>query len=332
MKVSIIIPNYNGERLLPACLDAVQAQTMPADQYEVIVVDDASTDASLQVLTGYREVRVVQHERNRRFAAAVNSGVAVADGDLIALLNTDVVAAPGWLAALVEAADTMPDYDLFSSHIRFWPAAIDDPLTYFAAHPDEAQLHTSGDYYQWNGIPDSRGVWQVDRGQYIAGPIFGPCAAAALYRRSLLTALAEDNPAGGPLDERLVMYCEDVDLNIRAIRRGAKAWYVLGALVYHQLSATGGGPLASYYVGRNIILLAAKYWERRMWGQHWGRFVGAQLREVGRSLRHLREPAARARLRGIVAGLRLFLCWRKLRPPGDDARLAAAMDRFGKGS
>jgi len=329
--VSVIIPNYNGVGLLPACLASLRAQSFR--DFEVIVVDDASTDGSLALLAGYPEVRVLRHARNRRFAVSVNDGIAAAQGELIALFNSDVAAEPGWLAALLTAAAAYPTVGLFASHIRLWPSEVAEPLDYYAAQPQAARLHTTGDYYSWSGVPNSRGVWQVDRGQFAAGPVFGPCAAAALYRRSLLDLLAQDNADGRPFDERLVMYCEDVDLNIRAILHGATARYVPEAVIYHKLSASGGGALASYFVGRNLIALAAKHWSGTMWADHWGRFVGATLRESFRALRHLREPAARARLRGQLAAIAVLPAWLRARPCPfpDQQRLTQAIAQFGEG-
>lgn len=304
--ISIIIPNYNGAKLLPTCLDSLRAQSYEGER-EIIVVDDASSDASLAVLAHYAEVRVVLHQRNRRFAAAVNSGIAAAHGELIILLNNDIWCDPGWLAALVTAADMHPDYAAFASHIRLWRNGVADPVADFATHPEQARLHSVGDYYALNGVPNSRGVWQLEQGRYTeAEEVFGVCAAAALYRRSALQAISQDNPTAQPFDERLIMYCEDVDVNLRLRERDLRTLYVADAVIYHKLSATGGGVLASYYVGRNIILLAARHWTKAMWRQYWPRFLGAQLRITVQSLHHLREPAARARLHGQLVGLWQF--------------------------
>lgn len=133
--------------------------------------------------------------------------------------------------------------------------------------------------------------------------VFGPCAAAAAYRRTVLDALAV---AGNILDEDLVMYCEDVDLNLRAKRRGWRTLFVPTAIVYHRLSATGGGALASYYCGRNFLLVWLKNMPLSGIRRYWWQMVAAQLGFVLHSLWHIREPAARARLCGQAAALRLL--------------------------
>src|SRR5262249_13730149 len=149
-----------------------------------------------------------------------------------------------------------------------------------------------------DGMPGSRGVWQQDRGQFDAAPEpFGPCAAAAAYRRALFDDV-------GLFDESLGSYLEDVDLGFRARLRGHRCRFVPAARVYHRLSATGGGPLASFFVGRNAIWVLAQNLPAPLLQKYWPRIVARQLQISKEALRHGREPAARARLRGQIAGLR----------------------------
>jgi GT2 family glycosyltransferase len=125
------------------------------------------------------------------------------------------------------------------------------------------------------------------------------------------------------------MYCEDVDLNLRARLRGYRCVYVPGARVRHKLSASGGGVLASYYCGRNFLYLLAKVVPGAALRRNAGAIARAQLRFAAAALRHLREPAARARLRGMGVGL---LTWprflparrRLLRAPGAQPAALAA--------
>jgi GT2 family glycosyltransferase len=99
------------------------------------------------------------------------------------------------------------------------------------------------------------------------------------------------------------MYCEDVDLNLRARLRGYRTIYVPRAVVFHRLSATGGGKLASYYCGRNFILVWAKNMPGALAQRFWPALLRAQLGYAIESLWHIREEAARARLRGQFASL-----------------------------
>ncbi len=284
--IDVIIPNYNGSALLPVCLDSLRAQTRR--DFTVTVVDDASTDDSVAIVTSrYPEVQVLRLAQNRGFAAAVNAGLAATHQPFVALLNNDTEADPHWLAALIDALERWPQFAFAASKLRLFDR--------------RNVLHSAGDFYRPNGEPGNRGVWEEDRGQYDAySEVFGPCAGAAAYRRSALELLAED---GRVFDEALVMYCEDVDLNLRARRKGLRTIFVPTAVVYHRLSASGGGALASYYCGRNFPLVWVKNMPPGLMRRYWPALIASQLRFALHSLRHIREPAARARLRGQLAGL-----------------------------
>jgi GT2 family glycosyltransferase len=107
----------------------------------------------------------------------------------------------------------------------------------------------------------------------------------------------------GLFDEDLFMYLEDVDLNWRAQLVGYRAVFAPQAVVYHHLSATGGGVVASFYTGRNTIFVLAKDLPGSIFRRHWRAIVGAQFKIAGDALRAWRGQAARARLRGQLAGL-----------------------------
>lgn len=282
--VSIIIPNYNGLALTSACLDSLRDQTHPADRTEVIVVDDASSDGSVQHLAArYPWVHVLSLERNSGLAAACNAGARIARGDLLVMLNNDTEAEPGWLAALLQAALAHPE-----------AGAVAGKMLLFDRRNT---LHNAGDVMGCDGIPRNRGVWQRDAGQYDDSPqVFGGCGGGVAYRR-------EAWEAAGGFDDRLFMYLEDVDLAWRLRLLGWEAVFTPEARLYHHLSATGGGALASYYTGRNTLWVIAKDMPGPLVRRHLGRIAGAQVRVARDALRAWRGEAARARLRGQLAGL-----------------------------
>ena len=282
--VSVIIPNYNGIRFLETCLSALAGQTYPRDRLEVILVDDASTDASVPfVRDHFPWVDVVPLEQNSGLAVACNRGVAHARGEIIALLNNDTEVEPQWVEALVQALEDHP-----------WAGAAASKMLLF----DRRHIiHTTGDMMGVDGIPRNRGVWEEDQGQYDdQREVFGGCGGAVAYRREVWDAL-------GGFDEDLFMYLEDVDLAWRMQLQGWGTVFAPDARVYHHLSATGGGPLASYYTGRNTIWVIAKDMPTpflRRYGRH---VVAAQLRIAWDALKAWRGEAARARLRGQIAGI-----------------------------
>ena len=305
--IAVIIPSWNGAHLLPSCLDAVARQTRRPEQ--VIVVDDGSTDDTVTLLRrDYPWVLPLVLAETGGFARAVNAGLRAARGDIAVLLNNDAEPEPDWLAALCAPLLSDVDGTLASCASKIL----------LADRPDV--LHSAGDGYGRNGVPSNRGVWTGDDGRYDRQEwVFAACAAAAAYRRDVVLAV-------GGFDEWLGMYCEDVDLAWRLQLRGYHCLYVPQARVRHRLSATGGGPLASYFCGRNFLLVAALNLPGPFLRRYWWRLLAAQLRIAAEALWHSREPAARARLRGQWAGLRALpvaWCRRHHRQAERHASLAA---------
>jgi len=311
---SVIIPNWNGASLLPTCLTALQRQTWTS--FETVVVDNGSTDGSRALIArDFPMVHVIPLAENRLFAGAVNEGIRQTDSPIVVLLNNDTEAEPAWLERLLGGLDkpvppsppsgTAPGR---RSDDPTPPAVIGMAASKLLLYDRRDVLHSAGDFYRRDGVPGNRGVWEVDEGQYDRETmVFGPCAGAAAYRRAMLDDI-------GLFDEDLGAYCEDVDLAFRAQLAGYRCVFVPEARVYHRLSATGGGPLASYYCGRNFIAVAVKNMPLGLFRRHWPRMVAAQGRLTWESLRHIREPAARARLRGQWEGLRgLPAVWAKRR-------------------
>jgi GT2 family glycosyltransferase len=286
MSISVVIPNWNGESLLPSCLASLQSQTLK--DFETIIVDDCSIDRSLDLLeTGYPWVKVIRMPRNSGFAAAANAGIRAASGEVVVLVNNDVELEPSFLEVTAATLDANPQYSFMSAKILIMP--------------DRRTIHSAGDFYRRNGVPGNRGVWTPDIGQYDRPePVFGPCAAAAAYRRTMLDDVAED---GQVFDESLFMYFEDVDLNFRAQLRGHRCLYQPEAVAYHRLSASASGPLSSFYCGRNLLLVLLKDMPPDLLRRSYLDILWAQCGFTAESIRHFREPAARARLRGQLASL-----------------------------
>jgi GT2 family glycosyltransferase len=279
---SVIIPNWNGARHLPDCLDSLRRQTYP--HLEVILVDNASTDESAALVQrAYPEVVLLQLDQNLGLTGAINRGVHVARGDVVAPLNNDTQVSPTWAEALVAALSSHPDAGMAASKMLLFDR--------------RDTFHSAGDAYGVDGVPVNRGVWQKDTGQFDADEyIWGGCGGAVAYRRAMLQDI-------GLLDEDLFMYCEDVDLNWRAQLAGYKCVFAPQAVVYHHLSATGGGEIASFYTGRNTLWVLVKNYPGRLLRRHWRAVLRAQFQIARDALRAWRGAAARARLRGQLAGL-----------------------------
>jgi GT2 family glycosyltransferase len=279
---SVVIPNWNGAHHLPVCLDALRAQTYP--HIEIILVDNGSTDGSQEMVSElYPEVRLLALDRNRGLTGGNNAGFCAARGEILISLNNDTEVEPRFVEALVQALVEHPEAGMVAAKMLLFDR--------------RDILHSAGDGFGVDGIPFNHGVWQRDEGQFDEpGWIFGGCGGAVAYRRAMLDDV-------GQFDESFFMYCEDVDLNWRALLAGWRCWYTPEAVVYHKLSATGGGPLASYYTGRNTLWVIAKNVPAALLRRYWPRILGAQMRVTCDALQAWRGEAARARLRGQLAGL-----------------------------
>jgi GT2 family glycosyltransferase len=279
---SVVIPNWNGVQFLPTCLDALGQQTYPA--IEIIVVDNASQDGSQDLIRSrYPTVRLVELPVNRGFTGACNAGIKTAQGDFIALLNNDTEVDCGWAAAVVNAFQRHPEAGIVASKMLLFN--------------QRDIIHTAGDFFTLDGRAGNRGVWQKDEGQFNQEEwVFSACGGSSVYRRTLLNQI-------GLLDDDFFFSLEDMDLAWRAQLTGWRCLYTPAAIVYHHLSATGGGVTASYYDGRNLIFTLVKNYPSVLWRKYWRWILAAQFQLAWEAVKAWRGAAARARLRGMAAGL-----------------------------
>jgi GT2 family glycosyltransferase len=230
-RTSIVVINWNGRRWLDGCLAAVRRQR---GFFEIIVVDNASTDGSVEWLRQAPGIRLVALDRNTGFAAGNNAGARQARGsDYLVFLNNDTAVQDGWLEALVGALDAHPDAALATSHIAF----MHDPSIVDSA--GDGYLRAGGAFKRWHGTRHPPGTHVEE--------VFGACGAAFAIRRQVFESLAG-------FDERLFMVYEDVDLSYRARLAGHRCLYVPGAIVHHAGSASlgRGSAEAVFYGQRNL--------------------------------------------------------------------------------
>lgn len=280
---SVVIPNWNGRHFLKPCLDSLLAQTYP--QVEIIIADNASADGSQDFLREhYPGVTLIELPENRGFTGACNAGMEAARGEYIALLNNDTEVDARWVEVVISVFAQHPDVGIVASKMLLF-----DRRDY---------LHTAGDFFTLDGRAGNRGVWQRDTGQYDEeAEVFSACGGSSAYRKTMLDQI-------GLLDDDFFFSLEDIDLAWRAQLAGWRCLYTPGAIVYHHLSATGGGVTASYYDGRNLLYVLAKNYPTALWRRHRWKIIKAQARIAWEALRAWRGQAARARLRGMLAGLR----------------------------
>ena len=277
----MIVPTLNGAHLLSACLDSLVAQAYP--NLEVIVADGASTDGTGALLASkYPSVRVLRLRRNGGFSGNVNAGLRAARGDVLCLLNNDAQAETDWVSMCVETLLANPNIGSVASKVLF---------------ADRRTINSAGDLMGRDGAPRQRGAGEADGSAWdTPGPVFGAMGGAAAYRRAMLADT-------GLLDEVFFMYLEDVDLAFRAQLLGWSCLYQPQARAYHIGSASGGGVLASFLNGRNLIRLLAKDLPTELWPRLLPGILRYQRNRARAALSAWRGSAARATLRGQLAGL-----------------------------
>lgn len=216
LRFSVIIVNYNGGDYLREALASLAAQTV--DDFEVFLVDNASTDGSMERLGDAlpQRLHIRQQDENLGFARGNNLPAHEAIGDWIVLLNPDAVAAPDWLERIADAAARYPDTVMFAS-------------TQIDLHNPE-NMDGAGDAYLAFGIP-----WRGGFGRPLSelppeGTCFSPCGAGAAIRRDVFLA-------HNGFDERFFCFCEDVDLGYRLRLAGEQCVFLPDAIIHH----AGGG-------------------------------------------------------------------------------------------
>ena len=205
---SIVIVTHNQLEFTRQCLDSIQRLTDEA--YELIVVDNGSSDGTVEYLRGVPGVRLIVNEANRGFPAAANQGIVASGGSQILLLNNDVVVTTGWLFRLLRALHSDPAIGLVGPCSNF----VSGPQQVEARYESLADL--DGFAWDWGGAHEGVRV-DVNR-------LVGFCL---LIRREVVESI-------GLLDEQFGVGCfEDDDYCLRAIQAGYRAVIAGDAFVHH---------------------------------------------------------------------------------------------------
>ena len=300
--VSVVIVTWNGRQHLDACLDAVTAQD--GVRVETILVDNASTDGTVAyVRERYPSVCVVPLRENRGFAGGNNAGVAEARAPLVAFLNNDTVAEPGWLQALVAGLDERGGFALATSRIVY----MHDPQIIDSA--GDGFLRSGGAFKRLHGGRSTDAAETME--------VFGVCGAACLMSKRVFDEL-------GGFDEDFFASHEDVDLSYRARLLGYRVRYVPQAVVRHAGSATLGrqSVRAVFYGQRNLEWVylknspAAVLLRTALGHLLYDAAAGAYFLGTGRGWTFLRAKAAA--LAGVPALLRKRSAVQRSRRAGTD--------------
>lgn len=226
--ISIIIPNLNGAKFLPDCLDTLlkSINNCPEYKFEIILVDNASTDDSIAIFNKYfLDSKILLLDKNYGFAGAVNRGIEAATSDWVLLCNNDLKIASNWMKLITSALSLQSSNALL--------AAITGTVLSF----DGKTYESKGLKFFINGrcenIYNKRKFVIRNLKLLIPHFIWGASAALTLYNKNIL------NKVGG-FDSDFFAYEEDVDLALRLHNLGFLTLYVPPALCYHLGGATSG--------------------------------------------------------------------------------------------
>lgn len=223
--ISIVIPNYNGNKYLKECLDSVYAQSFK--DFEMIIIDNASTDGSYEWLEAYLDIQFKRLDQNYGFSRAVNEGIYLAKGEYVLLLNNDTIMAPNFLEEILKDMQAHPKaFAVCSKMIQYH-------------HPD--LIDDAGDEYSLMGWTRKRGDNESVTRYTKSENVFSSCAGAALYRKAVFEEI-------GYFDETFFAYMEDVDISYRARIYGYENRYCASAQIHHIGSATSGSRYNAFKV------------------------------------------------------------------------------------
>jgi GT2 family glycosyltransferase len=231
--VTVTIVTYNSRRYIGACLEAVLEQT--GVPFEVVVVDNASTDNTRQILDRFGDrIRVVCNSRNVGFASAQNQAIKSSESEWVLALNPDVLLIPSFLEKLVEAGEIDSKVGTVCGKLL----SIGPDFKIY----DQPRIDSTGIYFTPEGRHFDRGWGVSDEGQFESMEyVFGASAAAALYRRKMIEDVSD---ADGFFDPDFFAYREDADVAWRAQLLGWRALYAPSAAAYHVRSVIPGHRLA----------------------------------------------------------------------------------------
>lgn len=241
-ELTIVILTFNSSGFIESCLDFVFGQTY--QDFEVILVDNGSIDNTLSLVKGnYPQVRLIENRHNLGAAKARNQAVEVAQGRWVLTLDCDVVLEKDFLNKIMRfAKEAEESIGMFQPKILREAGKVIDSAGIFLSK--SRRFHNIG-----NG--------QLDTGQFnYQRYIFGPCSAAALYKRQMLEEIKQDT---GYFDERFFFLVEDVDLAWRAQAYGWKTIFFPKAVCMHIGNSSGfQSDFRQYLSFRNRYFLILK--------------------------------------------------------------------------
>lgn len=262
-EITVVIPNYNGMKYLPECMTSLCKDQKEAPEYDVLIIDNASSDGSAEYLRnswctekGTEQadqtrttcgIRLITLSGNTGFCHAVNLGIQESQTPYVILLNNDTKVESGFIKGLYDAISADDRIFSVSARMLMWdrPELIDD----------------AGDRYCALGWAYSRGKGRPTEKYDIPVSVFSACGGAAIYRRRIFEEI-------GYFDEEHFAYLEDLDIGYRAQIYGYENKYEPSAGVLHYGSASTGSrynPKKTELASANSVYIIAKNMPLLQW-------------------------------------------------------------------
>ena len=210
VKVSVVIVNYNGAKIVPVILDSLKKSRLKGG-FETIVVDNASTDESIRIIRKYRNVKIVKNKVNLGYTG-VNSALQYCKGEYIYFTNNDLALDKNCLAELAEVLDKNESFGVACSKV----------INYYDKKLQSCGTWVSRCYYNGHFMAEKDYPKQI------------PYNGVAMVRKSIAEKF------GYIFDKDYFIYAEDLDLCLRTRLLGYKVIHVPTAIIHHMHSTTMG--------------------------------------------------------------------------------------------
>lgn len=258
-KITVIIPNWNGKKLLEECLKSLKSQTLK--DFSIIIVDNGSTDDSVDLIEkNYPEIKIIKLNKNHGFAYACNCGAKYSKTKYIALLNNDAIADKNWLKNLLIEIEKNKDIGSCSSKmIKYFNRNIIDNCGHKFSLTGNVDIGIGKNINKFNNKKE----------------IFGVCGGAAIYLRKAFIKV-------NGFDTLFHSYIEDFDINYRIRLLGYKSFYVPNAIVYHKGAQTFSmySKKHSYYCSRNMWFSLIKNCSKKLLKDNFIKIVKNDLKNI----------------------------------------------------
>ena len=236
-KVSVVLLTYNGSKFVKSCLQYIMHIDYPKNRMEVIVVDNNSTDNTIDIVKNFKNVRIIQLDKNYGFAYGNNRGAAAAKGEYIAFISQDAQVTRNWLIELVKAIYDKP----------YIGAACSVSL-YF---DNKKRINSAGGFWSILGISGSIGDIPYTEGN-IPKYAFFPSGVSLIMKKSVFKKI-------GGFDADYFLYVEDTDLGWRIWDAGYKVVVCPTSILYHKKEMYGTrSPKYYFFNTKNRLFTIAK--------------------------------------------------------------------------